>query len=586
MNQILYAEKKIAEHKIVLIVLLFCLIFLSFVFSLINMGNEKIIPNVNISNIDLSNLTKEQAYTKLQQDFSIPNPDSTIDIIVNGQKYTTPITNLGLVPDYEAMVQNAYNVGRNGNILSNNYSILFTYIFGRNLTPSYVINDDVFDKLLITLKQNISETKIDDTYTIDEEYITITKGNDGISLDSNKLKQEIIEHYIKQDSSPITATIQSTTANKIDLEELYSQVHKDAVNAQSVIENGTLVYKEHIDGITFKLDDAKFLYDNSTEKTIKIPLVVTKASITIDQIIQDAFGDTLATFTSTYKESEKNRTVNVKLAASNINGTILMPGQEFSFNKVVGERTKANGFKVATIYSANQLAQGLGGGICQVSSTLYNVALLADLNIVERKNHQLTVAYVPLGQDATVAYGSIDFRFTNNRTKPVKIVAEGKNGVLTISLLGTKEQTDNGKEVIIKTVTNSSKAYTTKTIEDNTMNVGEQVVIQNGGYGFTVSTYKIVKINGVEVSNTFLHKDTYNPLQKIVKVGTKQTSTETTTPVEPTEPTTPDDNDTPITPPVDTKPEDTTPENKPEKPDISEPEPELPPGWDVPENNL
>lgn len=566
MNQILYVEKKLAEHKVLIIVLLLCIIFISLIFSLINLGNDKILPNVSIGDINLSNLTKEQAITQLQNNFTLPDVDSTIDIVVNGQKYTVPFTNLGLVANYEQMAQSAYDIGRSGNLITNNYKILFTYILGCKITPDYVINDDIFDKLLVTLKEGIDETKTDDTYTIDDKYITISKGNEGISLDTAKLKQDIINQYVSQTTGTITATIQNTMPNKVNLDALYTQVHKDMVNAEAITQNDTIVYKEHVDGITFKLDEAKFLYENSSEQTIKIPLIITKATVTTDQVIDNGFKDTLATYTTKYKESEKNRTVNVKQAAKNINGTILMPGQEFSFNKTVGERTTANGFKVATVYSANQLAQGIGGGICQVSSTLYNSVLLADLNIVERKNHQLTVAYVPLGQDATVAYGSIDFRFTNSRTQPIKIEAEGKNGVLTISILGTKEASDKGKEIVIKTVTNSSKAYTTKKINDNTMNEGKQLVVQNGAYGYTVSVYKIVKADGVEISNTFLHKDTYNPLQKIVKVGTKQTT------IEPTQPQQPDD--TNVTP------------SQPNDNNNVEPEPILPPGWDVPENNL
>ena len=571
MNQILYVEKKILENKWIILFLLFCVLFLSLICSIINMGNEKIIPNVSINNVDLSNLTQESALTKLQESISTNNVNSTIDIIVNGQKYTTPITNTGLVIDYEATVKAAYDVGRSGNIFSNNYKILGTYIFGCDLTPVYVINDDIFEQLLETLTQNISEIKVDDSYKVDEEYITITKGTNGTAIDIEQLKKDIISNYTNSNASAITATITTSDAQKVNLDQLYTQIHKPATDAQSLIENGTIVYKEESNGITFNLEEAKFLYNNSSESSIKIPLIITKPNVTIDQLIQDAFGDVLAEYTTKYKESEKNRTVNVKLAASKVNGTILLPGQEFSFNKVVGERTSANGFKIATVYSANRLAQGLGGGICQVSSTLYNVALLADLNIVERKNHQLTVAYVPLGRDATVAYGSIDFRFSNSRSNPVKIVAEAKNGVLTIKLLGTKEQSDEGKEIIIKNVTNSTKAFTTNEIKDDTMKVGESIVVQNGGYGYTVSTYKIVKVNGVEISNTFLHRDVYNPLQKIVKVGTIH--------VEPIVPT--------------PEPEPDVPNPEPEidnpKPDVDpepEPEPTLPPGWDVPENDL
>lgn len=568
MNQILYVEKKILEHKWVLLVLLFCILFLSLICSFINMGNDKIIPNVSVNNIDLSNLKQETALKKLEESISTNSINSTIDIIVDGQKYTTPITNTGLVIDYEATVKKAYDIGRSGNIFSNNYKILGTYIFGCDVTPEYIVNDDMFEQLLSSLTENITENKVDDSYVINDEYITITKGSSGISIDIEKLKQDIINNYATNNSTTITAATKIFEPEKVNLDELYTQIHKLPVDAQSSIENGTIVYKQESDGITFNLEEAKFLYNNSSENEIKIPLLITKPNITIDKLIQDSFGDVLATYSSKYKESEKNRTVNVKLATNKINGTILLPGQEFSFNKVVGKRTSENGFKVATVYSSNRLAQGLGGGICQVSSTLYNVALLADLNIVERKNHQLTVAYVPLGRDATVAYGSIDFRFTNNRNNPVKIVAEAKNGVLTIKLLGTKEQSDEGKEVIIKNVTNSSKAYKTNTIKDNTMKVGESVIVQNGGYGYTVSTYKIVKVNGVEISNTFLHKDVYNPLQKIVKVGT--------IPVEPVpepEPEPEIQNPTP------------TPEPEVQNPD-NIPEPTLPPGWDVPENDL
>lgn len=568
MNQILYVEKKILEHKWVLLVLLFCILFLSLICSFINMGNDKIIPNVSVNNIDLSNLKQETALKKLEESISTNSINSTIDIIVDGQKYTTPITNTGLVIDYEATVKKAYDIGRSGNIFSNNYKILGTYIFGCDVAPEYIVNDDMFEQLLSSLTENITENKVDDSYVINDEYITITKGSSGVSIDIEKLKQDIINNYATNNSTTITAATKIFEPEKVNLDELYTQIHKLPVDAQSSIENGTIVYKQESDGITFNLEEAKFLYNNSSENEIKIPLLITKPNITIDKLILDSFGDVLATYSSKYKESEKNRTVNVKLATNKINGTILLPGQEFSFNKVVGKRTSENGFKVATVYSSNRLAQGLGGGICQVSSTLYNVALLADLNIVERKNHQLTVAYVPLGRDATVAYGSIDFRFTNNRNNPVKIVAEAKNGVLTIKLLGTKEQSDEGKEVIIKNVTNSSKAYRTNTIKDNTMKVGESVIVQNGGYGYTVSTYKIVKVNGVEISNTFLHKDVYNPLQKIVKVGT--------IPVEPVpepEPEPEIQNPTP------------TPEPEVQNPD-NIPEPTLPPGWDVPENDL
>ena len=186
MNQILFVEKKILEYKVVLLVLLFCVIFLSFIFSLINMKNDKVIPNVSIGGVELSNLTEEQAKIKLQNDFTMPDTNTTIDIIVNGQKYTTPISNTGIAPNYEQMAQLAYEVGRDGNIISNNYKIMGAYILGYDLVPQYIINDDVFVQLVDTFTENMSESKVDDTYKVDDEYITITKGTTGISIDTEK----------------------------------------------------------------------------------------------------------------------------------------------------------------------------------------------------------------------------------------------------------------------------------------------------------------------------------------------------------------------------------------------------------------
>ena len=197
-----------------------------------------------------------------------------------------------------------------------------------------------------------------------------------------------------------------------------------------------------------------------------------------------------------------------------------MPGETFSYNQTVGERTIAEGYKEAGAYAGGRVVQDVGGGICQTSSTLYNAALLANLEIVDRSNHQFLTSYVPAGRDATVSWGGIDFKFKNNRTYPIKIEASAKNGVCTMSIVGIKEEKEY--EVVIQPVVLSYIPYTTKYENDSTLEEGKEVVEQAGYTGCTSETYRILKLNGNVVSKTLLSKDAYDPMTKIIKRGTKK----------------------------------------------------------------
>lgn len=203
-----------------------------------------------------------------------------------------------------------------------------------------------------------------------------------------------------------------------------------------------------------------------------------------------------------------------------MNNVIILPGEIFSYNKTVGERTISAGFKDASIYTDSGIEYGLGGGICQVSSTLYNVALQSNLEIVERKNHRYTVSYVPLGKDATVSYGSVDFKFKNTRTYPIKIKAIAKNGVVDISFLGMNEEVEYDISILPQQL--QVTPFETKYIYDDTLAEGKTVIKQQGHYGYKYETYKIITLNGAIVSKTLISTDTYVPLNKIIKVGTKK----------------------------------------------------------------
>ena len=204
----------------------------------------------------------------------------------------------------------------------------------------------------------------------------------------------------------------------------------------------------------------------------------------------------------------------MELSAEKINGKIISPNEEFSYNLTVGARTIEAGYKEAKIYSNGQVVDGIGGGICQLSSTLYNAAFFANLDITERYNHQFLTSYVKEGRDATVVYGVKDFKFKNNRNFPIKIETTVNSGVVTCSIYGIKEDPESDVSFDVETV--SFEEAPIKYEFDSSLSLGEQKIKQSGSNSMTVNVYKVVKLNGSIVSKTFIYQDIYKSLDKIV----------------------------------------------------------------------
>ena len=226
----------------------------------------------------------------------------------------------------------------------------------------------------------------------------------------------------------------------------------------------------------------------------------------------------------------------------------------------MGPRTYATGLKAAPVFANGGAEDGVGGGICQVSSTLYVATLKADMEIVERRNHSLYVSYVPLGQDATVAYGAVDFRFRNNTDYPIKVVAGTSGSSLTVSLLGTQTQ---DKRVEIVTQTLSSDPFQTVYEDDPSLAPG-QTKTKSGGYpGYKTVSYRVVYVDGKEVSRTLENNSTYKRVDKVILRGPEKVAEQ------PPEP--------PVEPPTEPSEEPTTQPETPTDPAPEEPSAEEPP---------
>jgi vancomycin resistance protein YoaR len=226
----------------------------------------------------------------------------------------------------------------------------------------------------------------------------------------------------------------------------------------------------------------------------------------------------LATYSTHFKPWDDNRNANLRLATSRIHGTVLKPGEVFSYNKSVGHRTQQEGFRMAPVILDGKLVPDWGGGVCQVSSTLYNAALLADLDVVDRSNHGRAIGYVPLGFDATVVDGLIDFQFKNNLKRPVLLYSVITDNELMFSILGNEK--DAPPPIELDYVVHKVIEPVEIKQPDPTLEVGKEEVEESPQRGFRVSTYRIRTINGKQVSQ-LLATDDYDPVNRIVKVGTK-----------------------------------------------------------------
>lgn len=249
---------------------------------------------------------------------------------------------------------------------------------------------------------------------------------------------------------------------------------------------------------------------------INIAIILDERPPAVDEESLSNMGQ-LSTFSTWYNSGEVDRSHNLSKAAAKINTSVVLPGKVFSFNHTVGQRIVENGYRDAMVIVNGKFVPGLGGGICQVSSTLYNACLLAGLKIVERHNHALAVAYVPLGRDATVAYGAQDFRFQNNTSSPVYIKSAASGGKLSITIYGNLDYKQKiGLSQVVDQVINFNTVYE----NDDSIPAGTQKVDHKGIPGYIVRSFRTYyDINGNTAKTEQLARDSYIPLNQIIFVG-------------------------------------------------------------------
>lgn len=555
--------KKVKKIIISIIIVAIVALLFSTVFALTNINNEKIISGVTIKGVEVSGLTKEEAIAKLETVYSEKISNNIMLQYQDLESELNP-TLMEVKYDIEKAVNESYSLGRDSNIFINNYNILGTLIGKRDFNVDMTMNEETTKQTINDIGANLPGIMMESSYSIEDDELIITRGKEGIVISTDTLLSEVKDmlNDIHETDNVIEIPVETKAPQEIDIDKIHSEIYQEPQDAYYTQDPFT-VYPE-VEGIDFDVEKAKEMISAEIKDEYVIDLIVTKPKVTLEDIGTEAFPDRLSTFSTRYDASDTDRTANLVLACKKLNGKVIMPGETFSYNETLGPRTYAAGYRNGKIYENGQVVDGLGGGICQISSTLYNAALMSDMEIVERRNHQFVTSYVDEGRDATVVYGATDFKFKNTRTYPVRLVASAKGGVATVSVYGIKEA-DREYTYSFRTDVVSTIPYTTKYVEDSSLSAGQEVVTQKGTNGLVCKTYMTKMLNGKVVSTKLLSTDTYSAMQRIVKRGTSTTTSNQSSSISVPSTSTETNNE-----PTEQTPEETVPTQKPEETQQSE----------------
>ena len=419
-------------------------------------AGETILKGVSIDKLDVSGMTREEALAALES-YEKNLGGQSIKLGIGDNVIEAKLSDLGVKFDKEDLVDEAIGVGHAGNIVKRYKDQKDLQHSGKTFPLSWQTNEDT------------------------------------------------VRTYVENNCT------------KYD---------KKAQNASLTRENGAFNFVAGTEGLELNVDSAvrtisDYLENNWTSDNtavLNLETQITEPEGSAEELAN--IKDLLGSFTTSFSTSGSNRCKNVSSGASHINGTVLYPGEEFSAYETVSPFTEANGYAMAGSYLNGEVVDSMGGGICQVSTTLYNAVLRAELNVTERSPHSMTVHYVDLSEDAAIAGTYKDFKFVNSTEYPIYI--EGyttSDKKITFNIYG-KETRDKNRTISFESQMVSETPATTILQEDAGQGIGYKAVSSKGSSGYVAELYKIVKVNGVETDRIKVNKSTYKGTNRVVTYGT------------------------------------------------------------------
>lgn len=399
------------------------------------------LPGIYVGSANVGGLTEKETLELLKGQQWDKSVSGTMTVQLPAeQSFRIDYIRSGAVLTAESAAAAAYRYGHG----SNKFDNLKTYISSL-MTPVDItegdksLNRDYIMALVTRALERFDKHIGDGSYTVDEaaSEMVYIKGAGQIKLDAEDVYAKAVEG-LKALESSVSYALPAQDVTAPDFNALHTELMREPHDAYYDKETGEIV--PDVKGFAFDVSEAESLWNAAgLLEEVRIPVKIDMPEMTAEQLVASLFRDKLGSQTTLYTYSSDARINNIKLCAAKLNGLVLNPGEEFSFNGTIGQRTTEAGFKAAAAYNDGQVVQEVGGGICQVSSTIYCAAMLAQMTTVERTCHMFVVTYLPYGLDATVSWPGPDYKFRNDRDYPVKIVAycNDADKSITIEIWGT-----------------------------------------------------------------------------------------------------------------------------------------------------
>ncbi len=502
-------------------------------------NDGKILNNVMVAGINLGGMTPEEATAALHRatdnTYTVENmvielPDTILEF--------SP-SDTGAKLNVEAVVEEAFSYGRRGSLEERRNALesSMTTDHPIALLPYLGLNLEYIRGQLDNYGQGFNSTYAPSSAVVKGEIPVLDASKEGFDLnnpcqtlvvnlgmpgryvDINQVYNRVLDAY---SFNTFLVQVKMQEAEKlpeeIDLEALYAEYVSNPVNA--FLDPETYDVVPEVYGYHFNLENAlEQMEQTSYGGSFEIPFEYIHPELDGETLKSMLFRDVLG-YCETEHTKDENRNTNLRLACEAINGTILYPGEVFDYNTVVGKRTAEKGYKPAAAYSSGKTVQSLGGGVCQVSSTIYYCTLIADLEIVNRLPHSYVSSYMPMGMDATVSWGGPEFTFKNSTNYPIRIDATVADGYVKVTLMGTDEKDyyiQMEYEIIgVEYPTTVQEEYA----PGNSEGYRDGQVIQTAYTGYTVNTYKCKydKQTNELISRDFDRLSKYKKRDKIVAV--------------------------------------------------------------------
>ncbi|MBQ9757116.1 MAG: VanW family protein [Clostridia bacterium] len=498
-------------------VLLFCGVFFVYAASY-----DGVLPRISVSGVSLSGFSQAEAEAELLRGIAGSDGDRTVVFSCGENHKEMKLSDLDAKIDAASTAKEAFDEGRQKGKFFKAYSFFKALFSGKEIPVLIAVDEAAFEDLIHTLSDEYEIPLTEVSYRAEENALTIVKGHPGKMVDRKKAKELLRDALISPKISEIEFFVEDMEPKPVDIDEFFKKLAEPAQDAKYSFEDGTVKIipeKPYVKVSKSELEKAFGSKDDEYTVTAEVKLPE-KTAKTLEEML---FRDVMGSFSSSFATSTEARAHNVRLTAERVDGYILMPGDVFSYDSTVGKRTAANGYREAGVYIGNKVETGIGGGICQTSSTLYSAALYANLGIVSRTSHSLPVAYVPAGQDATIAEGYIDLKIKNNTEYPVKFEAKTNGRTLVCRVLGVKEE---GVEVeLYHQRINTFEPETEKTANPE-IPEGYKKTIEKGSGGYSVASTRIVRKNGEEIKREKLTNSVYHAANFEIEVNPKDMETD------------------------------------------------------------